>query len=49
MEWICAVCLIGLIICLIKLKKKQVIDKSEYNKYWQELVTVKSELSNINY
>ena len=49
MEWICTVCLIGLIICLIKLKKKQVIDKSEYNKYWQELVTVKSELSNINY
>lgn len=49
MEWICAVCLIGLIICLIKLKKKQVIDKSEYDKYWQELVTAKSELSNINY
>ena len=49
MEWICTVCLIGLIICLIKLKKKQVIDKSEYNKYWQELVTVKSELSNIDY
>ena len=49
MEWICTVCLVGLIICLIKLKKKQIIDKSEYNKYWQELVTVKSELSNINY
>lgn len=49
MEWICIACLLGLIICLIKLKKKQIIDKSEYDKYWQELVTAKSELSNINY
>ena len=50
MEWIIiGVFAIVIIVLIIKLGKKQEIDKAELNKYQEELVTARANLSTINY